>query len=102
MIPEPVRNNIQRVQLACLEAGVKSLWLFGSSARGDWVAETSDIDFLVQLSSTTSKAEQFFKLYRSLAELFHERIDLVSIDGVRNRHFQAELAETRVPLYVAA
>lgn len=102
MIPDPVHAKIDRVRQACREAGVRSLWLFGSGARGEWLAETSDIDFLVQLSPSGSRAEQFFKLYRSLAELFDERIDLVSVDGVKNSHFLAELAATRVPLYVAA
>ena len=39
---------------------------------------------------------------RTLAELFDERIDLVSIAGVRNRFFQTELDRTRLPLSVAA
>jgi hypothetical protein len=54
------------------------------------------------LSPGRSPAIQFFHLYRTLAELFDERIDLVSIGGVRNSFFEAELDRTRIPLYVAA
>ncbi|MFM9197104.1 MAG: hypothetical protein ACKOWG_15430 [Planctomycetia bacterium] len=62
----------------------------------------SDVDFLVDLAPDRSPAAQFFQIYRTLAELFDERIDLVNIAGVKNRFFKAELAETRIPLYVAA
>jgi predicted nucleotidyltransferase len=60
------------------------------------------VDFLVELSPGRSPAIQFFQLYRTLAELFDERIDLVSIAGVRNRFFEAELDRTRIRLYAAA
>jgi len=85
-----------------MRAGVRSLWVFGSAVRGGWREGSSDIDFLVELSPHASRAEQFFGLYRALSELFDERIDLVSIDGVKNPYFLAELVDTRVPLYVAA
>ncbi|MFM7292925.1 MAG: hypothetical protein ACKOHK_02670 [Planctomycetia bacterium] len=56
----------------------------------------------MDLAPDRSPAAQFFQIYRTLAELFDERIDLVNIAGVKNRFFKAELAETRIPLYVAA
>lgn len=101
-LPAIIENHRTEIEIACREAGVKSLWLFGSATRPDFRPGGSDVDFLVELASDRSPAQQFFQLYRTLAELFDERIDLVSLAGVKNRFFQAELARTRIPLYVAA
>jgi predicted nucleotidyltransferase len=101
-LPAIIENHRTEIEIACREAGVKSLWLFGSATRPDFQPGGSDVDFLVELASDRSPAQQFFQLYRTLAELFDERIDLVSLAGVKNRFFQAELARTRIPLYVAA
>jgi len=78
------------------------LWLFGSATRPDYQPDRSDVDFLVELAPDRSPALHFFRLYRTLAELFDERIGLISPAGVKNQFFKAELAETRIPLYVAA
>jgi predicted nucleotidyltransferase len=101
-IPAYIERHRSDIENACREAGVKSLWLFGSATRPDYQPGRSDVDFLVELAQDRSPAAQFFQLYRTLAELFDERIDLVSIAGVKNQFFKAELTETRIPLYVAA
>jgi len=101
-IPANVERHRSEIEAACREAGVKSLWLFGSVIRPDYQPGESDVDFLVELTSDRSPAAQFFQLYRTLAELFDERIDLVSLAGVKNEFFKAELDRTRIPLYVAA
>lgn len=101
-IPESIEKHRSDIEAACREAGVKSLWLFGSATRHDFQPGRSDVDFLVELAPDRSAAVQFFQLYRTLAELFDERIDLVSLAGVNNHFFKAELDKTRIPLYVAA
>lgn len=101
-LPATIEQHRTDIERACREAGVKSLWLFGSAAGPDFHPGRSDIDFLVELTPDRSPAVQFFRLYRNLAELFGERIDLVSLGGVKNRFFKAELDRTRIPLYVAA
>jgi predicted nucleotidyltransferase len=101
-LPPTIERHRGAIETACREAGVKALWLFGSATRDNFQPDKSDVDFLVELSPGRSPAIQFFQLYRNLAELFDERIDLVSIAGVRNSFFEAELDRTRIPLYVAA
>ena len=101
-IPPNIERRRSDIEAACKEAGVKSLWLFGSATRPDYQPDRSDVDFLVELAPDRSPAAQFFRLYRTLAELFDERMDLISLAGVKNQFFKAELAETRIPLYVAA
>lgn len=101
-IPPIIELHQGEIEAACRAAGVKSLWLFGSAIRPDFELGKSDVDFLVELAADRSPAVQFFQLYRTLAELFEERIDLVSLAGVRNPFFKEELDRTRIPLYVAA
>jgi len=101
-IAETIENSRQAVETACRENAVRALWVFGSAARPDYNPATSDIDFLVELAADRSPASQFFGLYRSLAEIFDERIDLVSLDGVSNPLFRGELERTRIPIYAAA
>ena len=87
---------------ACQASGVRRLWVFGSAARGDWREEASDIDFLVELDPSRPLPGQFLGLYRALKDIFGCHVDLVSMGGVKNPHFRAELEETRVPVYAAA
>jgi predicted nucleotidyltransferase len=101
-LPADIERHRGDIETACRQAGVKALWIFGSATRADFRPDVSDVDFLVELAPGRSPARQFFELYRTLAELFDERIDLVSIAGVKNQFFIAELDRTRVPLYVAA
>lgn len=101
-VPTPIQAKLPLVVSACQTLGVRRLWVFGSAARGEWCEESSDIDFLVELDPDRPLPSQFLGLYRALRGIFGERIDLVSIGGVKNPHFRAELEETRVPVYAAA
>ena len=101
-IPTPIQAKLPLVVSACQTSGVRRLWVFGSADRGEWREGTSDIDFLVELDPTRPLPEQFFGLYRALKDIFGVDIDLVSVGGVKNPYFRAELEETRVPVYAAA
>ena len=112
-IAAPVLAKLPEVAAACERAGVRRLWIFGSAAHGEWRAEPnganppSDIDFLVEdflveLDPSRPLPAQFLGLYRELKAIFGREIDLISVGGVRNPHFRAELEETRVPVYAAA
>jgi predicted nucleotidyltransferase len=101
-VPTPVYAKLPLVIAACRESGVRRLWVFGSAARGEWRDGTSDIDFLVELDPNRALPAQFFGLYRALKGIFGENIDLVSVGGVKNPYFRAELEETRVSVYAAA
>lgn len=102
MLPGSVECHRATIETACRDAGVRGLWLFGSATRPDFRPGQSDFDFLVELTPGRNAAAQFFPLYRTLASLFDERIDLISLAGVKNEIFAAELRRTRVPVYVAA
>jgi len=70
--------------------GVRSLSLFGSSARGEDTPE-SDLDFLVEFEKKTFDSYMDLKLF--LEELFDRPVDLVLADGIRPRLRAAILRE---------
>jgi len=70
--------------------GVRSLSLFGSSARGEDTPE-SDLDFVVEYEKKTFDSYMDLKLF--LEELFHGSVDLVLVDGIKPRLRAAILRE---------
>ena len=74
-----VRLRERRVTLEQL--GVKSLALFGSSAR-DEARPDSDVDLLVEFSRPVGLFE-FVRLKLVLEEILERRVDLVTPDALR-------------------
>ena len=62
--------------------GVRSLSLFGSSARGENTPE-SDLDFVVEFEKKSFDSYMDLKLF--LEELFDRPVDLVLADGIKPR-----------------
>ena len=70
--------------------GVRSLSLFGSSARGE-ETPTSDLDFIVEFEKNSFDAYMDLKLF--LEELFNRPVDLVLADGIKAKLRAAILRE---------
>ncbi len=67
---------------------VKSLFVFGSVARGE-AKKTSDIDLLVNFYGSPT-FDQYMDLKFFLEELFFCKIDLVTENGVRKSYSKDE------------
>ncbi len=63
--------------------GVRGLWLFGSTARGE-AGPSSDLDLLVEFEGSCSYA-QYSALRCFLADPFGQQVDLVLAEGLRPR-----------------
>ncbi len=59
---------------------VKEIGIFGSYARGEYMEE-SDVDILVEFSEPVGW--EFFDLKELLAEILNQKVDLVTIGGLR-------------------
>ncbi len=59
---------------------VKEIGIFGSYARGEYM-EVSDVDILVEFSEPVGW--EFFDLKELLAEVLNQKVDLVTIGGLR-------------------
>jgi predicted nucleotidyltransferase len=62
--------------------GVRSLSLFGSSARNEHTSQ-SDLDFVVEFEKKSFDSYMDLKFF--LEELFERRVDLVLADGIKPR-----------------
>jgi uncharacterized protein len=70
--------------------GVRSLSLFGSSARGEDTPQ-SDLDFIVDFQNKSFDSYMDLKLF--LEDLFARPVDLVLADGIKPRLRAAILRE---------
>lgn len=61
---------------------VKRAYLFGSYARNTAVKGTSDIDILLELDYSKPIGMKFFSFQRELEELLHNKVDVVTSDGI--------------------
>jgi predicted nucleotidyltransferase len=85
----------------CKRFGVARLEVFGSAATEAFDPRSSDFDFLVVLDPAApgSRAKRLIAFAEALEDLLGARVDLVSLDSIRNPYFAAEVARTRTPLY---
>lgn len=87
----------------CRKFNVRTLELFGSAARGTFDTETSDLDFLVDISAPTpgSHADSYFGLLFALEDLFSREVDLVEVGAVKNPYFLRAVEKDRTVIYAA-
>jgi len=87
----------------CRRYRVRSLFLFGSAARGDFDPGRSDVDLLVEFEPMPAGgyADAYFGLREALEALFGRDVDLVTLTAVRNPYMKADIERTRTLLYAA-
>lgn len=73
---------IEQNQAALRNLGVRRLGLFGSCARGEATAG-SDLDFVVEFADKSFDAYMDVKSF--LEDLFHARVDLVTLTAIKPR-----------------
>lgn len=102
MLPCIVENMASLTAL-CQKHQVKTLYLFGSGAQGDWNPERSDLDFMVEFQNCAlpGDAPDFFGLLHGLEDLFGRKIDLVMQGCTSNPYFLNEVQSHRQVLYAS-
>ncbi|HEY2029551.1 MAG TPA: nucleotidyltransferase family protein [Myxococcales bacterium] len=73
--------------------GVRSLDVFGSTARGD-ARQQSDVDLLVEFSDTPGLIG-YVQIQQRLEEILGRRVDLVMASGLKPRIRERVLSEAR-------
>ena len=100
---EAVRNNIRRIEDVCKTMKVKSLYLFGSAARGTDFDESSDLDFLFTFirneNGFSLSGYDYFDLLFKLEEITGKKVDLVAEEKIRNKYFLDRINKEKVPVY---
>jgi|ERR1044072_798895 predicted nucleotidyltransferase len=75
---DTIKANEERIK----SFGVRSLSLFGSSARNEHTFQ-SDLDFVVEFEKKSFDSYMDLKFF--LEDLFERRVDLVLADGIKPR-----------------
>ena len=88
--------------MLCRRHRIRRLYLFGSATTDAFDAETSDLDFLVDLGEYDDDvARRYVDLANGLEALLGRDVDLVSVGGLTKPRFREEVERTRVLVYEA-
>lgn len=89
----------QKTFSACQQYNVERLYLFGSVARGCSSSE-SDIDLLVEFKNPGyHPAKRFFGFLHLLEDTFQCKIDLLSMNGLKNPYIKEQIDKEKVLVY---
>jgi uncharacterized protein len=84
---------------ACAELGVKRLDVFGSVARGQ-AKPLSDVDLLVEFDEPkVALHRRYFRLLHHLEDTLGHKVDLLTLDGLKNPYFRERVLRERIPIY---
>jgi predicted nucleotidyltransferase len=79
---------------------VKKAYLFGSYARNTAVKGASDIDILLELDYSKPIGMKFFSFQRELEDLLHDKVDVVTSDGI-SKYVLPFIEKDKVLIYEA-
>jgi predicted nucleotidyltransferase len=79
---------------------VKRAYLFGSYARNTQVKGSSDIDILLELDYSKPIGMKFFTFQRELQELLHNKVDVVTSDGL-SKYVLPYIEKDKILIYEA-
>ena len=99
---EIVEGKSQALAELCRQFRVERLYLFGSAVQGEFRAQESDLDFVVQLAdreATGDYARRYLELAEALEQLFARSVALVSEPAIQNPYFRREVEATRHLVY---
>ena len=99
-----ITNNLSKIQETCKKYKVKELYAFGSVTRNDF-RKKSDVDLLVEFDKSQIPiddfADNFFDFAENLEKVFNRRVDLLTLNSLRNKYFIQEVNETKQIVYAA-
>lgn len=98
MLPALIIDRQPQIDALCREHHVVRLELFGSAATGEWDADRSDLDFLVEFDDQARWATQI-DLEAALRNLFKREVDLIDDVDFENPYFRQSVEDSRTHLW---
>ena len=94
--------QLAEVSALCRRYGVRKLELFGSATTGAFNPDTSDFDFLIDMTDEGGNLfHRYFDLKEALEALFGREVDLVMVGALKNPYFIESINKTRQTVYAA-
>jgi hypothetical protein len=93
-----IEQHRREIEALCREYGVERLAVFSSAATGDFRANSSDLDFLVEFRMPLAPGytNRYVGLLEGLQNLFKRPVDLVVESAIRNPYFREAVAACRL------
>jgi predicted nucleotidyltransferase len=84
----------------CKSHQVRELYAFGSVVNGNFT-DKSDIDLLVEIDEPNPirKGKLILSLYNKFGNLFNKKIDLLTINSIKNPIFEEYIGTTKELVY---
>ncbi len=97
-------NQLTEIHKACEEMNVKSLYLFGSGARGEDYNKQSDLDFLFSFQVDVNgnllpPYFDYFDFLFRLEKITGRKVDLVAEKKIKNKYFLEQVQKDRIRIY---
>jgi len=101
-VPKEIEQHMAEMQELCNRHHVRSLYLFGSAARGE-MKPTSDYDFLVDIplvqENFEAYANSYFEMADSLERMLNRKVDLLTVPMLSNPYLIQSIEKSKVQLY---
>jgi len=100
-LPIEIENKIEKLVELCNKYKVKRIFVFGSTVKGNFNPQTSDIDLIVELEDMppVEKGEILMELWAELENLFGRKVDLITNMNIKNPYLRREIENTKFLIY---
>jgi uncharacterized protein len=96
-----IKANHEEFLALCKSHDVKELYAFGSSVKGNFNEETSDVDLLVELKTPDPllRGEYLMDLWDKFELFFKKKVDLLTESSLRNPVLRKNINAEKVLIY---
>ncbi|RPJ07380.1 MAG: hypothetical protein EHM28_07360 [Spirochaetaceae bacterium] len=96
-----VRDYRDQIKQICLKYGVKTLEIFGSVLRDDFL-DASDIDLFYKFIGSNDLFARYYGLKDDLESLFKRKVDLIKEENIINPYIRMAInVSPRIMVYAA-
>ncbi len=101
---ELIQSHQQEIADICRRQGIQRLDVFGSAATGQFDAQSSDVDFIVEFDGSSPVGgllDRYLELATRLEALLGIAVDIITPRSMRNPYFRESVNASRETVYAA-
>ncbi len=100
-IKDEIKVRINDFVKLCKSHEVEYLYAFGSSTTAEFDSNSSDIDLIVELSSTDpiERGEHLIDLWDRFELFFKRKVDLLTESSIKNPILKSNIDRTKILIY---
>jgi predicted nucleotidyltransferase len=96
-----IHRNLPAFIAICEKNSVEKMFAFGSSISDEFNTDSSDFDLIVEIdeSNPVIKGEKLIDLWDNLEQLFSRKIDLLTMNSLKNPYLLKEIESKKIKVY---